>query len=239
MVKRMLSACASIGCVSSRNGARLGTGFLVDGASVGAGGPGGPVFVTNAHVLSDTVQGAVPLLDALVSFELMPLADGKPGFYEVDQLLFTSPPGALGHCCEQTQNLDVSVVSLKQLPPTLAGLSVSQNLPLINGQTKAYVIGHPRGSGLQISVHDSVLLAADEERRLLHYRTPTDPGSSGSPVFNDQWKVIALHHGGSDTTPRLKPASGVYEANEGVTLAAIRSGIGQRRPDSPAGPAAG
>ena len=28
----------------------------------------------------------------------------------------------------------------------------------------------------------------------LHYETDTEPGSSGSPVFNDQWEVVALHH---------------------------------------------
>ncbi|HBB34339.1 MAG TPA: hypothetical protein DC064_21730 [Cyanobacteria bacterium UBA9273] len=30
----------------------------------------------------------------------------------------------------------------------------------------------------------------------LWYRTDTAPGSSGSPVFNDSWQVIALHHSG-------------------------------------------
>jgi len=37
----------------------------------------------------------------------------------------------------------------------------------------------------------------------MHYRTPTDPGSSGSPVFNAKWEVVALHHAGSPATPRL------------------------------------
>lgn len=30
----------------------------------------------------------------------------------------------------------------------------------------------------------------------LHYRTDTAPGSSGAPVFNDQWQVVALHRAG-------------------------------------------
>ncbi|MCK7580470.1 MAG: serine protease [Chromatiales bacterium] len=48
---------------------------------------------------------------------------------------------------------------------------------------KAFVVGHPSGSGMQISLHDSQLLDIDDEQRLLHYRTPTEPGSSGNPVF--------------------------------------------------------
>jgi len=40
-------------------------------------------------------------------------------------------------------------------------------------------------------------------------------------VFNMGWQVIALHHGGSRSTPRLR-GSGVYEANEGIALSAVR-----------------
>lgn len=226
MIQQMLGACASIGCVCSKDGARLGTGFLIESASIGAPVENDVVFVTNAHVLSDTVRGAIPLSAACVSFELLPGADGRPVYFDIDELLYTSPPAPLGHCCKQTENLDVTIVTLKRLPAQVAGLSASGNLPPIDGRSKAYVIGHPHGSGLQVSVHDSILLASDEQRRLVHYRTPTDPGSSGSPVFDEQWRVIALHHGGSHRVPCLKPASGVYPANEGVTLAAIRNGLG-------------
>ena len=49
---------------------------------------------------------------------------------------------------------------------------------------RAYIIGHPRGlSTPQFSLQDNVLL--DHDDRFLHYRSPTEPGSSGSPVFND------------------------------------------------------
>jgi V8-like Glu-specific endopeptidase len=64
----------------------------------------------------------------------------------------------------------------------------------------------------------------DDSESLLHYRTPTDPGSSGSPVFNSEWEVIALHHSGSSKTPRLH-GGGFYEANEGIALSAIRAAM--------------
>ena len=99
--------------------------------------------------------------------------------------------------------------------------SVAPNVPLVRARTKAFVIGHPLGSGLQISLHDSLLLDIDDDKRLIHYRTPTDPGSSGSPVFNANWQVIGLHHAGSSTAPRLH-GTGTYEANEAISLLAIR-----------------
>jgi V8-like Glu-specific endopeptidase len=91
-----------------------------------------------------------------------------------------------------------------------------------------YVIGHPRAGGLQMSLHDSLLLARDRHERLLHYRTPTEAGNSGSPVFNEDWNVLALHHGGSANMPRLHPEAGFYEANEGILLKAIQGGWRER-----------
>jgi hypothetical protein len=81
-----------------------------------------------------------------------------------------------------------------------------------------------RGSWLKPQFGESVVFVTNAHvisERLLHYRTPTDPGSSGSPVFNPDWDVIALHHAGTSTTPRLH-GDGEYEANEGISMVAIR-----------------
>jgi V8-like Glu-specific endopeptidase len=111
-------------------------------------------------------------------------------------------------------------VRLKDLPEGSPMLKTAKQLPLVDSKTKVYVVGHPRGSGLQISLQDCRLLDIDESERLVHYRTPTDQGSSGSPVFNGKWEVVALHHGGSFKTPRLHGV-GNYEANEGISMKSI------------------
>jgi len=57
---------------------------------------------------------------------------------------------------------------------------------------------------------------------LVHYRTPTTNGNSGSPVFVEtQWRAVALHHSGSAQTGKLNGKSGTYDANEGISLASI------------------
>ena len=225
VVKRMLGLCSSIGCVCNTNGERLGTGFLVDGAWLKPSFGTGPVFVTNAHVISDAVANAIPLASARITFEVESASAGAPVFYKAKDLLFTSAPGDLGVRSGTSGNLDVTVVRLEALPDRFAGLKTATVLPLIGPKAKAYVVGHPRGSGLQISLHDSLLLDIDDDERLVHYRTPTDPGSSGSPVFNALWEIIALHHGGSASTPRLH-GEGTYEANEGIALSAVRRTLG-------------
>jgi len=56
------------------------------------------------------------------------------------------------------------------------------------------IIQHPNGEPKQLAIRNNQVV--DELELFLHYRTDTDPGSSGSPVFNDQWEVVALHHSG-------------------------------------------
>lgn len=222
VVRRMLACCQSIGCVS-RNGVRLGTGFLVDLASLRDGGDD-LVFVTNAHVISNDVEGAIRTDEARVSFEMD--ADPDSGSYQVDEVVFTSGPAELGSCREDLSDLDVTIVRLQKLPTGVPGLPLARDLPMIGPRSKAYVAGHPKGAGLQVSLHDSALLDIDAANRLVHYRTPTEPGSSGSPVFDENWQVLGVHHGGSRETPRLS-GRGHYEANEGILFQAIRTVLGR------------
>ncbi|MFC8142403.1 trypsin-like serine peptidase [Streptomyces paradoxus] len=51
------------------------------------------------------------------------------------------------------------------------------------------IIQHPRGEPKQLSLRDNQIVDALE--RFLHYESDTREGSSGSPVFNDPWEVVA------------------------------------------------
>ena len=56
------------------------------------------------------------------------------------------------------------------------------------------IIQHPSGERKQLALRENQVV--DVLDNFLHYRTDTSPGSSGSPVFNDQWEIVALHHSG-------------------------------------------
>lgn len=100
------------------------------------------------------------------------------------------------------------------------------------------IIQHPSGEPKQIALRENrVLKLPNVEDRFLYYETDTAPGSSGAPVFNDQWEVIALHHSGfprRDAQGRILAVDGRvwreewgdhridWVANEGVRVAAIR-----------------
>ena len=59
------------------------------------------------------------------------------------------------------------------------------------------IVQHPKGETKQVVIRENRLIdGLDGEDLFYHYEADTEPGSSGSPVFNDQWEVVALHHSG-------------------------------------------
>jgi V8-like Glu-specific endopeptidase len=81
------------------------------------------------------------------------------------------------------------------------------------------IIQHPNGGPKQIAMAGNEVAYIDD--RLVQYTTDTLPGSSGSPVLDWQWRLVALHHAGGDL---VEPATGnTYFRNEGIRLSAIRA----------------
>jgi len=56
------------------------------------------------------------------------------------------------------------------------------------------IIQHPGGADKKIALHASKVL--NQFNQHLFYTTNTAGGSAGSPVFNIDWKVVAIHHAG-------------------------------------------
>ncbi len=100
---------------------------------------------------------------------------------------------------------------------------ISLQLPELHRGKRIYVIGHPEGKELSYSLQDNRLIAYDVE--YVHYRSPTTHGSSGSPLFNDDWLLIGIHHGKADKSLDKKKKDQEYEANEGIPLSAIITAV--------------
>jgi V8-like Glu-specific endopeptidase len=56
------------------------------------------------------------------------------------------------------------------------------------------IIQHPKGQDKQIALNANDVVSIWNQ--YIFYTTDTEPGSSGSPVFNKDWKVVAIHHAG-------------------------------------------
>jgi V8-like Glu-specific endopeptidase len=112
--------------------------------------------------------------------------------------------------------LDYSVVELKGNPGNEWGyLMLRAFIPLIDSRVN--IIQHPNGLPKQISMQNNFVKFANANK--IQYVTSTLPGSSGSPVFDNDWMVIGLHHaGGMLPEEKDKPQ---YFRNEAITIKAI------------------
>jgi V8-like Glu-specific endopeptidase len=66
---------------------------------------------------------------------------------------------------------------------------------------------------LKLAMDTKSVLKTNANNTRVRYRTNTEKGSSGSPVFNETWELAALHHSGDRS---IVP---VY--NQGIPFAAI------------------
>ncbi len=114
------------------------------------------------------------------------------------------------------EELDFAVVAVaqtaRQSGKPLAGfgwLTLNPQIGKVSPGEYLTIIQHPSGEDKQIALRENQLLKIDTHT--LWYRTDTAPGSSGSPVFNDVWQVVALHHSG---VPE-KDANGNYLTLDG------------------------
>ena len=204
----------------------FGTGFMV--------APG--VLMTNNHVLPDFGDVAY----AATNFGY---ARGEGGVVRGTIHRFASDPNGF----LTDEELDFSLVTLDQDP----GLGYHPLLgaagKILLGQPVS-IIQHPKGLPRQYAYENNSLV--DLLELFLHYTTDTEPGSSGSPVFNDHWEVVALHHSGvprvvegvimargpSDTpwNPRTMSDDDIdWVANEGVRISRIVERLRQVKSSDP------
>lgn len=215
--KAGLQRCEAVARIESLIGTRIGTGFLVQASDFfPARSEKELLLLTNAHVIS---PGDKPYPGALPPEAAVAIFDANSRSFCLGDVVWSSVP----------DELDATFVTLKSF-----GRDSSEFCPLRppaaafdrTRQQRVYVIGYPDGGGLSFSLQDSFWL--DTDGIVLHYRTPTNPGSSGSPVFDEQfWTVVALHHAGAMDIPRLNGVEGTYEANEGISITAIQKATRQ------------
>lgn len=115
-------------------------------------------------------------------------------------------------------NLDYAIVAVKRVSiDNVKQVSDFGFLKLFEDTDKALVsenlsiIQHPGGGYKQVAIRENKLLTSDPDSSFITYSTDTTQGSSGSPVHNDQWQVVALHHSG---VPK-KDTDGNYLCKDG------------------------
>ena len=173
-------------------GIRLGTGFLVTPR----------LMMTNNHVLETAAQaGAAELELDFYRREGGATTPVQRFRLEPDLFFVTDVP------------LDFSIVAVEATNSQGDSLDGRGWHALIGESGKAVVgeriniIQHPAGEPQAVAVHENQLV--DVTGDFVHYETDTQGGSSGAPVFNDEWDLVALHH------------AAVATSNEGIRISRI------------------
>lgn len=196
-----LEVAKSVCRVIAPNG--FGTGFLISADLV----------MTNNHVIGSVSEAR----NTVIEFNYQQAPNGR---YETacryrlnpDDRFHTSP------------KLDYTLVAVEHEPhaPALerwGKLIPNAGADPVRGEL-ALVIQHPNGGLKQISMTANWVMGSTAHR--LWYTTDTMPGSSGSPVLNDLWQVVAIHHAGGVELPGNGSNLAARYANEGILMSSIR-----------------
>lgn len=181
-----------------------GTGFMI----------AADLLMTNNHVIASQEQAE----QTEFTFNYQLDINGKECEIQTAQAL---PGGAFYTNAE----LDYAVVALKDLPPF--GNPLILKSKQVRRDDRVAIIQHPGGHLKKVSMQNNFIAYADAN--LVQYTTSTLPGSSGSPVFDDEFKVVAIHHsGGMLVEPGTKQR---FLRNAGTSMMAVLKDLQANAPE--------
>ena len=229
MARGAVYCSAAVGRVEIPQGEAVGTAFLI----------GPKLVMTNQHV----VDNQDILNQVVVRFDYVNDRSGiaqrgkviqaVPDFYcsspaeELDYALFKLAECPLADVAFGKGGDEKSMAELSELGKHLGYLPLTPRQPLVDKRVN--VLQHPDGKTLKVVMTQNYIVHVTDNR--VQYVADTMEGSSGSPVFNNEWQVIALHHSGAPYPPddvasiSKKLWKGKFRVNEGIPMRAILADI--------------
>lgn len=218
-------------------GEALGSGFLV----------GPDAVLTNYHVVKDYLQGN-QAQNLQVRFDALLKENGvrEPGegiVVGVDEIPVAQPytvadPGNVNQG-PAPDELDFAILLLAdeagnapiggqagplQTKAPRGWMQIPAPDPVFEESDPLIIYQYPGGRQLMMAIDTEAVIGTVWDGMRLRYRNNTEPGSSGSPVFNMDWQLVALHHAGA-------PGEDVVAYNQGIPLAKIRAYLAEQQMD--------
>lgn len=206
-----------------------GTGFLV----------GESLLLTNWHVVKNGINGAVATFDKKV----------LPGGTDASKGRSVPVTSVVVHSPHEVPSIEISPdgpqkgtwdFALVRLEKPVGSQPIGPE-PLVEGAEPRgsyqldgaqydfdpaeplLIVGHPNARPTQLSYASPSGVAYTRHQSRLRYQTNTEGGSSGSPVFNREWRVVGLHHAGGPTSISGEFNLQSAQFNQGIAIANIVS----------------
>lgn len=118
------------------------------------------------------------------------------------------------------EELDFAILRLKEplnrIPPARFPHEIP---PIAADPLPVNIIQHPFGHAKKVAIRNNHIFKTEYPR--VFYFTDTEKGSSGSPVFDDSWRIIALHRASQLVEDVNYQGKSTGWVNEGIQLKAI------------------
>lgn len=190
-----------------------GTGWLLTRA----------LIMTNHHVVNARSDGEPNAPEA--DFRLQ--GAGTKAIFDFDAEGTSGDPVAVTGVAAWNAGLDyallrIGAVNRDPLPRSNDAIHKGSDAVPVN------IIQHPGGRSKRYGIRNNLVSAV--EKHELRYFTDTDGGSSGSPVFNDRWEVVALHRAAKFVEGVHFQGKPTAYVNVGTHLASILENLRQDYP---------
>jgi hypothetical protein len=203
-LRQAIKQAASVCLVEVDGGAQTGTGVVYDDQYV----------LTNYHVVESAMGPDGPLPEAkAIRLKFGGYSDGAPlPTIPVDE---TKPIIAWSKADKLDYAL-LKVPALASLPDVLPAQRSSQ-VPALRSSLS--ILQHPSGGDMKLAPSIDAITFRDPDTGIIQYVTRAASGSSGSPCFDDNWKLVAIHH-----AERSRPFGTI---REGILISSIEKDIVQ------------
>jgi len=195
-------------------GVGYGTGWLI--------APG--VVITNHHVIDnrDIRMGEAPA----TSQDFKAQAEAVEAWFDYYQEIGGAPTKCSGaQLLVSNKQLDYAVIQLAEASKVAdrAALPIITQSPKLVRGTRMNLVQHSRGGALQYAIRNNFFVRLGDAPQFIRYQTDTEPGASGSPVCNDTWQVVGLHHASTEV-PREQVPQEVIDGQP-VTVTVLNEAI--------------
>jgi V8-like Glu-specific endopeptidase len=207
-LSRAIDRAAAVCRVERPSGTARGTGVLV----------APDLVLTNHHVLGLTpAEASAVAAEIHVRFGCLTGsgghdADGQVFAVALERPLVASSP---------VDELDFALLRVESAVTAAPGV---QSCPLDEAELPVpgsglNVLQHPEGATMKLSITDDGVRDVRASRGLVQYVARTAGGSSGSPCFDAEWSLVALHH--------AERSRSFGSIREGILFTSIRERIAE------------